>query len=101
MIVSNPPYIAEHDAHLTKGDVRFEPRSALTAGADGLDAIRNIVANASAHLTDSGWLLLEHGFDQAVAVRELFLQHGFAAVEAVKDLSGHERVTLGANRKTT
>lgn len=100
MIVSNPPYIAEHDAHLMQGDVRFEPRSALAAGADGLDAIRNIVANADAHLADSGWLLLEHGFDQAAAVYKLFLQHGFAAVEAVKDLAGHPRVTLGANRKT-
>ncbi|MGI9286059.1 MAG: peptide chain release factor N(5)-glutamine methyltransferase [Pseudomonadales bacterium] len=99
MIVSNPPYIAEHDTHLTEGDVRFEPHSALIAGVDGLDAIRNIVANASGHLTDPGWLVLEHGFDQAAAVRNLFLQHGFAALEVIKDLIGHPRVTLGANRK--
>ncbi|MGI9295776.1 MAG: peptide chain release factor N(5)-glutamine methyltransferase [Pseudomonadales bacterium] len=100
MIVSNPPYIAEHDAHLSQGDLRFEPRSALTAGVDGLDAIRNIVANAGANLTDSGWLLLEHGFDQAEAVQQLFAQHGFGRVEVVKDLGGNTRVTLGANRKT-
>lgn len=100
MIVSNPPYIAEHDTHLAQGDVRFEPRSALAAGADGLDAIRNIVANAGAHLAERGWLLLEHGFDQAGAVRQLLLQSGFAALETVEDLAGHERVTLGNNTKT-
>ncbi len=95
MIVSNPPYVAEHDAHLAEGDVRFEPRTALIAGADGLDAICCILASAKAHLANSGWLLLEHGYDQAAAVRYWFAEHGFAAVETVRDLAGHARVTQG------
>lgn len=93
-IVSNPPYIAEHDKHLQQGDLRFEPRAALTAGLDGLYAIRHIVRNAAAHLTESGWLLLEHGFDQAGQVRRLLAKHGFAAVRTMADLSGQPRVTV-------
>ena len=100
LIISNPPYIAEHDVHLAQGDLRFEPRTALTAGADGQDAIRHIVANAGAYLTEQGSLLLEHGFDQAEAVQQLLKQHSFTGVESVQDLAGHARVTLGTNGKS-
>ncbi len=95
LIVSNPPYIALDDRHLQQGDVRFEPLSALVAGRDGLDDIRRIVGAAPAHLEIQGWLLLEHGWDQAEAVRELLREAGFASVESRRDLAGHERITLG------
>ena len=95
MIVSNPPYIAASDPHLARGDVRFEPASALVAGADGLDDIRLIVAQAPGHLQPGGWLLLEHGFEQAAAVRGLLTARGFVAVESRRDLGGHERISLG------
>ena len=95
LIVSNPPYIREGDPHLDQGDVRFEPRRALVSGTDGLDAIRLIVENAPAHLQPGGWLLLEHGYDQAEAVRVLFHARHFMEVRSIRDLSGHERVTLG------
>lgn len=95
LIVSNPPYIAAQDPHLALGDVRFEPSSALVAGADGLDDIRLIVSQAPAHLNAGGWLLLEHGYDQAAAVRELLVREGFEAVESRRDLGGHERISLG------
>lgn len=95
LIVSNPPYIATADPHLSQGDVRFEPSSALVAGIDGLDDIRLIIEQAPAHLLASGWLLLEHGFDQAEAVRELLGQRGFAAVDSRRDLGGHQRISLG------
>lgn len=95
LIVSNPPYIAAADRHLTEGDVRFEPSSALVAGADGLDDIRLIIAQAPDYLEAGGWLLLEHGFDQATAVRELLSARGFSAVESRRDLGGHERISLG------
>ncbi|MDW3714673.1 MULTISPECIES: peptide chain release factor N(5)-glutamine methyltransferase [unclassified Pseudomonas] len=95
LIVSNPPYIAARDPHLEEGDVRFEPSSALVSGADGLDDIRLIVSEAPAHLNAGGWLLLEHGYDQAGAVRELLARQGFEAVESRRDLGGHERISLG------
>ena len=95
LIVSNPPYIAAADPHLSQGDVRFEPSSALVAGVDGLDDIRVIIEQAPAHLLAGGWLLLEHGFDQAEAVRELLGQRGFAAVDSRRDLGGHQRISLG------
>lgn len=95
LIVGNPPYIAAADRHLSEGDVRFEPASALVAGEDGLDDIRRIVAEAPEHLEGGGWLLLEHGYDQAEAVRALFAARGFAAVESRRDLGGHQRITLG------
>lgn len=95
LIVGNPPYIAAEDRHLSEGDVRFEPASALVAGEDGLDDIRRIVAEAPEHLEAGGWLLLEHGYDQAEAVRALFAARGFAAVESRRDLGGHQRITLG------
>ncbi|MBU2155274.1 MAG: peptide chain release factor N(5)-glutamine methyltransferase [Gammaproteobacteria bacterium] len=95
LIVSNPPYIAADDRHLAEGDVRFEPSSALVAGADGLDDIRLIIQQAPDYLEAGGWLLLEHGFDQAVAVRELLSARGFSALESRRDLGGHERISLG------
>ena len=95
LIVSNPPYIAAADPHLSQGDVRFEPSSAMVAGIDGLDDIRLIIELAPEHLLAGGWLLLEHGFDQAEAVRELLVQRGFATVESRRDLGGHQRISLG------
>ena len=95
LIVSNPPYIADNDPHLQQGDVRFEPLSALVSGRDGLDDIRLIVAQAPSYLASNGWLLLEHGFDQACAVRELLQQAGFIDVSSQRDLSGHQRISLG------
>ncbi|MGN6519443.1 MAG: peptide chain release factor N(5)-glutamine methyltransferase [Dokdonella sp.] len=95
LVVSNPPYIAADDPHLARGDLRHEPLSALASGHDGLDAIRAIVADAPAHLLPQGWLLIEHGFEQGEAVRALFAQRGFTEVHSVRDVAGHERVTLG------
>lgn len=95
LIISNPPYIAAGDVHLVQGDVRFEPESALVAGADGLDDIREIIAAAPQHLNAGGRLMLEHGYDQAAAVRQLLLDAGFEQVESRKDLGTHERITLG------
>ena len=95
LIVSNPPYVASGDHHLDEGDVRFEPASALVSGADGLDDIRLIVSEAPAWLNAEGWLLLEHGFDQAEAVQGLFTTRGFAKVKSRKDYGGNDRMTLG------
>jgi release factor glutamine methyltransferase len=94
-IVANPPYVPEGDPHLADGDVRHEPRAALASGVDGLAALRGIVAGARAHLGPGGWLMTEHGFDQAQRVRALFDDAGFAAVSTRRDLAGIERVTLG------
>lgn len=93
LIVSNPPYVAEHDPHLP--DLRYEPRLALTAGADGLDAIREILRGACAWLRPEGRLLLEHGHDQAVRVRALLSAAGFEQVQTRRDLGGNERVSGG------
>jgi release factor glutamine methyltransferase len=95
LIVSNPPYVAEGDPHLEQGDLRFEPRSALVAGADGLDALRAIVAGAAAHLEAGGWLLLEHGQGQDAAVRALLAAGGLEGVASWPDLAGIARVTGG------
>ncbi|MBI2286169.1 MAG: peptide chain release factor N(5)-glutamine methyltransferase [Nitrosomonadales bacterium] len=95
LIVSNPPYIANGDAHLAQGDLRFEPRAALASGADGLDDIRRIVADAKEHLHPGGWLLFEHGYDQAGRVRELLGAAGYAEVFSALDLAGIERVSGG------
>lgn len=96
MIVSNPPYIAADDAHLAQGDVRFEPSSALVSGTDGLDDIRRICAQAKAHLKSKGWLLFEHGYDQATQARALLQQAGFEKIFSARDLSGIERVSGGS-----
>ncbi|MEN4753183.1 peptide chain release factor N(5)-glutamine methyltransferase [Pseudomonas sp. Ps21-P2] len=95
LILSNPPYIASNDPHLVEGDVRFEPSSALVSGADGLDDLRLIVSQAPVHLEAGGWLLLEHGYDQGAAVRELLLAHGFEEIKTRRDLGDHERITFG------
>ena len=95
LILSNPPYIADNDPHLQQGDVRFEPLSALVSGPDGLDDLRYIIAQAPLYLTADGWLLLEHGFDQACAVRELLSAAGFVEVSSQRDLGGHERISVG------
>lgn len=92
LIVSNPPYVAADDAHLEQGDLRFEPGMALASGADGLDAIRTLVAGAPAHLEPGGWLLLEHGWDQGAAVRALLAEAGLQEVHTTADLQGHDRV---------
>lgn len=95
VIVSNPPYIREGDPHLSQGDVRYEPMTALVSGEDGLDAIREIVSEATTHLRPGGWLLLEHGYDQAEAVQGLMHSAGLSGVETIGDLADQDRVTLG------
>ena len=95
IILSNPPYIAMTDVHLTQGDLRFEPHAALVGGMDGLDAIRHLIAAAPAHLSAHGQLWLEHGYDQADAVRELLTAAGFLAIEQHRDLAGLVRVSGG------
>ena len=92
LVVANPPYIAENDPHLRQGDLRFEPQRALASGADGLAAIRRIVARAPRHLEAGGWLMIEHGYDQAEAVAALMRAAGFAAIEQRRDLAGIVRV---------
>ena len=94
-IVSNPPYIAAHDPHLAQGDLRFEPANALTDHADGLSALRAIVAGAPAWLKPQARLWLEHGYDQAAAVRAIFAEHGYQAIASLRDLAGIERITGG------
>lgn len=95
LIVSNPPYIEEGDHHLAQGDVRFEPGSALVSGLDGLADIREIVSKAPDWLADNGWLLVEHGYDQAEAVQALFRARGFESVESRQDYGRNDRMTLG------
>lgn len=95
VIVSNPPYIASGDPHLAQGDLRYEPRGALTDEADGLSAIRAIVAGAPTRLAPQGVLWMEHGYDQAQAVRALLTAQGFADVRSERDLAGIERISGG------
>ncbi len=95
VIVSNPPYVAEGDPHLARGDPRHEPRQALVAGADGLDAVRVLAVQAGEYLADGGWLLVEHGYDQGAPVRELLHKAGFVDVFTARDLEARERVSGG------
>lgn len=95
LIVSNPPYVEAGSPYLQQGDLRFEPDSALTSGEDGLEDIRNIIHLAPSFLEDAGVLLFEHGFEQGLAVRNLFVQRGFSEVKTVQDYNGLDRVTLG------
>jgi release factor glutamine methyltransferase len=95
LIVANPPYVAAGDAHLERGDVRFEPRLALVGGEDGLDCIRKIVADARTRLRSGGWLLLEHAYDQKDRCVELLLELGYADVGDFQDLAGWPRVCAG------
>lgn len=94
MIVSNPPYIDEADHHLRQGDVRFEPDSALVAGDNGLADIKLIAASAGEHLLPGGWLLLEHGWQQAEAVRKILRENNFTRVATCQDYGGNDRVTF-------
>jgi len=96
LLASNPPYIATDDDHLTRGDCRFEPQTALTPGSDPLGAIREITAQTMNYLLPGGHLLLEHGYDQATRVRELLLTTGLYDVRSIADLAGHERITMGS-----
>jgi len=95
LIVSNPPYIEADDPHLSQGDVRFEPLSALTSGPDGLEDIRVICQQSQRCLKQGGWLLLEHGYNQAVAVQEIMLASGYKEVSSLQDLAGFDRATYG------
>ncbi len=95
LIVSNPPYVRSGDPHLAQGDLRFEPAMALTDGDDGLSALRQIVSGAAAHLASGGSVWLEHGFDQANAVRSLLVTAGYNHVVTMVDLAGHDRITGG------
>ncbi|HEY8102310.1 MAG TPA: peptide chain release factor N(5)-glutamine methyltransferase [Burkholderiaceae bacterium] len=93
IIVANPPYIVSGDSHLSQGDLRFEPISALTDHADGLSALRTIIGGASRHLAPEAWLLVEHGYDQAQNVRALLEAEKLSQVQSWKDLAGIERVS--------
>jgi len=95
MIISNPPYIDPQDSHLSQGDLRCEPRGALSSEESGIADIRTIISQAPTHLTRGGWLLLEHGFAQASVVRELLVAIGFSNVKTLQDLNGMDRVSMG------
>jgi release factor glutamine methyltransferase len=95
MIASNPPYVAEGDPHLRESDVRFEPPGALVAGPDGLAALRVIIGGARSRLVSGGFLVVEHGYDQAETVRELLLGAGFSGLASRRDLAGVPRVAVG------
>lgn len=95
LIVSNPPYIESKDPHLNQGDVRFEPETALVSGSDGLEDIRQLIAQAPKHLKADGWLILEHGYQQAKPVQALFQQAGFSHIETRQDYGNRPRITLG------
>lgn len=95
LVLSNPPYVAQTDPHLQRGDCRFEPRLALTPGADGLSALRQIAGETHARLINGGWLLLEHGHDQGEAVRSILLSSGYRDISTHRDLAGLERACRG------
>ena len=94
MVVSNPPYIESADPHLLQGDLRFEPRKALTPGRDGLTAIRKISKLAHPILVDGGWLIFEHGYEQGAATREILETNGYKNIKTILDFQDHERVTI-------
>lgn len=95
LIVSNPPYIEENDPHLSAGDVRFEPLSALVSGKDGLDDIRLIASEAREHLNKGGFLIFEHGYNQAAAVQKIMTDLGYSEVSSAQDYGGNDRITFG------
>ncbi|HEY6131984.1 MAG TPA: peptide chain release factor N(5)-glutamine methyltransferase [Halioglobus sp.] len=95
LLLGNPPYIAADDPHLALGDVRFEPRSALVAAGGGLADLEHLVAGASVQMLDGGWILLEHGFEQAEAVRGMLRGAGFGQVTTRRDMAGRERISGG------
>lgn len=94
LIVSNPPYVEDDSPYMSQGDVRFEPKRALVSGCDGLDDIRIIIEQSKDHLNKSGWLALEHGWEQGEKIRHLFATHKFSAIQTFRDLNGLERVSL-------
>ncbi len=95
LIVSNPPYIEQNDPHLKQGDVRFEPISALASGEDGLDDLRIIIRGSKNHLSQQGWLLVEHGYNQGEAVKQLFIENGYVSLSTLKDYSDNDRISIG------
>lgn len=95
MIVSNPPYIQQHDIHLLSNDIRFEPRLALVAGTDGMQSIHQILARALEYLSDNATIFIEHGYTQKQLVQNAFYRNGFRSVTTCKDLIGHDRITYG------
>jgi release factor glutamine methyltransferase len=97
LVVSNPPYIDAGDPHLQRGDLRFEPRDALSPGPDGLSAIKRISQLARLILVEGGWIMFEHGWKQGRSTRQILDDAGFLKIETLQDLQGHERVTLGEN----
>jgi len=96
VIVSNPPYVHPNDEHLRQGDLRFEPKQALTDGVDGLSAYRDIIDQARLFLKPGGALWVEHGYDQAETIQKLFEKSGFQDIKTLKDLGAHPRVTAGS-----
>lgn len=100
VILSNPPYIASDDHHLLQGDLRFEPPSALTDGADGLQAYRTLIRDSVGFLNPRGVILLEHGYQQKSALQSLLLQYGYSGVQTLPDLGGNDRVTIGYLQST-
>ena len=95
LLISNPPYIPANDPHLTQGDVRFEPDTALISGEDGLDDIRYLIKHAVEYLTQDGWLILEHGYDQKQSVKDLFVAAGYQQITQIDDYAGNPRMTAG------
>jgi release factor glutamine methyltransferase len=95
IIISNPPYIASDDPHLSQGDVRFEPQSALSSGVTGMDDIEQLCAQAKKYLQQNGWLMVEHGYNQKQLVAECFAKNGYSEITQKQDLSGHIRMTAG------
>lgn len=99
LIICNPPYVADNDPHLEQGDVRFEPRSALVSGTDGLDAIRHIIATSPNFLKPNGYLILEHGYNQQTAVLELLKAHQYTNISGLKDDSKQDRLVIARTGK--
>lgn len=98
IIVSNPPYIAAGDPHLQQGDVRFEPQSALTSGAEGMDDIEHLCLHAKEYLAKDGYLIVEHGYNQKQQVADCFADNGFKEITQKQDLSDHTRMTAGKRK---
>lgn len=99
LIVTNPPYIEDNNHYLQQGDVRFEPKSALTSGLDGLDDIRQIISQSQTYLIHNGWLVIEHGFEQSLSVKNILRDHGFSHIRSELDLNGLPRITLACCQK--
>ncbi len=95
LIVSNPPYVEENDQHLNQGDLRFEPKSALTSGDNGLADIKIIIEESRSRLVDGGLLMIEHGYQQANDLRDIFQSFGYQKIKTIKDLQGLDRISIG------